>query len=348
MTEASDRPAEGNRAFSAFLFPGDLLSEEPSFITADYHHAKRHIANSNDGFFQFSMVRTEAFESYDKRSARLGSVQFKLVSVDSRADYHIRNTLDPDVILLHLIFCGSAEFRLGQNRQQASPGQIVLLETRDKSSKRWRAPTQLIIVRINRQALQKVARDEFGLKGDADIELGGLRIIDSDRTPTLWNFILMICRDLGSEKPALDSPAGNLTERALYLLLLNAISYSCAAGGPGDAASASAPYYILRVEQHIHQFANELVTMDDLVEVSGVSARSIYSGFRKFRGTTPMSYLKSVRLDLARSVLLGGSGKGPVTVTQAALSAGYTNMSQFSRDYRLKFREPPSKTLRGQ
>lgn len=344
--EASDRPKAYNKDFRDFFFPGDLVSGKPSFITADYHHAKRHIANSNQGFFQFSMERTNAFKRYDTRSARLGSVLFKLVSVDSRADYHIRNTLDPDVVLLHLILCGSAEFRLGQRRQEVSPGQIVLLETNDKSSKRWRAPTQLVIVRISRRVLLKVAREEFDLKGDAEIELGGLRVIDPEHTPTLWNFILMICRDLGAEKPALDSPAGGLTERALYLLLLNAISDSFAAPRPDEAKSTSAPYYIRRVEQHIHQFAREFITMDDLVEVSGVSARSIYSGFRKFRATTPMSYLKSVRLDLARSTLLRRSGEGPVSVTEAALSAGYTNMSQFSRDYRLKFREPPSKTLR--
>ena len=94
---------------------------------------------------------------------------FKLVTVDSHADYHIRNTQDPNVVLLHLIFCGSAEFRLGQRRQEVSPGQIVLLETNDKSSKRWCAPTRLVIVRINRQALLKVAQEEFDLKCDADI-----------------------------------------------------------------------------------------------------------------------------------------------------------------------------------
>jgi len=55
MLEASDRPVECNKDLMDFFFQGDLVSEKPSFITTDYHHAKRHIASSNQGFFQFSM-----------------------------------------------------------------------------------------------------------------------------------------------------------------------------------------------------------------------------------------------------------------------------------------------------
>jgi transcriptional regulator GlxA family with amidase domain len=58
-----------------------------------------------------------------------------------------------------------------------------------------------------------------------------------------------------------------------------------------------------------------------------------------------MGYLKAVRLGLARDALVKGRGKGSNSVTEAALAAGYTNLSQFSRDYKDRFREAPSQTL---
>ena len=109
--------------------------------------------------------------------------------------------------------------------------------------------------------------------------------------------------------------------------------------------SAVAPYYVRRVESYIREHAGEPIATDDLVAVGGVSARSIYHGFRRFRSTTPMGYLKAVRLDRAREALARNRAGARISVTEAATSAGYTNLSQFSRDYRARFRESPSQTL---
>ena len=111
------------------------------------------------------------------------------------------------------------------------------------------------------------------------------------------------------------------------------------------ASRRAAPYYVRRVENYIRGHAHEPISADDLVSVGGVSARSIYNGFRRFRSTTPMGYLKAVRLDMARDALIRGRRRGTTSVTEAATAAGYTNLSQFSRDYKARFREAPSRTL---
>ena len=45
------------------------------------------------------------------------------------------------------------------------------------------------------------------------------------------------------------------------------------------------------------------------------------------------------------AALAKGRPGGRISVTEAATSAGYTNLSQFSRDYKARFRESPSQTL---
>ena len=57
-----------------------------------------------------------------------------------------------------------------------------------------------------------------------------------------------------------------------------------------------------------------------------------------------MGYLKAVRLGLARDALMKDRRHGSISVTDAAIAVGYANLSQFSRDYRARFRESPTQT----
>lgn len=348
MEKVSDNLSDKLVPLRPFEIEEDLLSNHTKFQTADYHDAKRYIDRTNAGFFQFSMVRKNGFEKYDIRSANLGDVDFKLVRIDSKSKYDIRNKVDADVVLLHLVLRGSAEFRLGGKRLKAFPGQMVLLETNTQSSKCWNAPSQLLIIKLSRRILEQVASRDLAQGGNETLEFGGLKAVDFETVPTLWNYILTICRDLGEAEPSFDGTLAQQAERTFYLLVLKAVSNAYDRAPPlVEDDAPSAPYYIRRVEQYIRDFAKDPIDMDDLVKAGGVSSRSIYNGFKRFRASTPMAYLKTVRLDLARAELLQGSEGEAISVTDAALRVGYTNMSQFSRDYRMQFSETPSRTLRG-
>jgi len=54
-------------------------------------------------------------------------------------------------------------------------------------------------------------------------------------------------------------------------------------------------------------------------------------------GTSPLQYMKAVRLIRARQMLLGGG-----LVKTVAHDVGYESESQFSREYRRFFGSPPS------
>jgi AraC-like DNA-binding protein len=172
-----------------------------------------------------------------------------------------------------------------------------------------------------------------------------MQVLDLARVATLSNYLVTICRDLNDPQPCFDGHLGRLAERALVLLLLNAVPNNYEWAFAEESPSAASPYYVRRVESYIREHAREPITTDDLVTVGGVSARSIYHGFRRFRSTTPMGYLKAVRLDMARAALVLGRRQGNTSVTEAATAAGYSNLSQFSRDYKMRFRESPSQTL---
>lgn len=76
--------------------------------------------------------------------------------------------------------------------------------------------------------------------------------------------------------------------------------------------------------------------------MAGLSARSIQYAFQEHYGTTPMRYLRKVRLDRAREDLRQGNA----TVADIASYWGFSNMGRFAREYRTLFGEFPSDTRR--
>ncbi|MGQ3029508.1 MAG: helix-turn-helix transcriptional regulator, partial [Ferrovibrionaceae bacterium] len=80
-------------------------------------------------------------------------------------------------------------------------------------------------------------------------------------------------------------------------------------------------------------------------EISGTSLRALQEGFRRFKGTTPMGYLRGVRLARVRAELTG-PGMADRSVTEIALRWGFTHLGRFAESYRAAYGETPSATLR--
>ncbi len=330
---------------AAFTLDRIQLANGSQFTTEDYLVARNYVEKTTHGLFDFSLRSAREFRQYDVSTAQLGGMLFSLVRVDSESGYDIEMTHDPDLILMQVLMRGSAQFQQGSAQANAVPSQMVLLETVARSHKRWCGPTQLLIVRLSRSRLERIVADETGVSIGEPLSFGVLQVLDLQSVSTLWNYIVTICRDLSESHPCFDGHVGRLAERTLALLLLNAVPNNYRWAFAGRSLGSAAPYYVRRVENYIKEHARSPISSDDLVAVGGVSARSIYQGFRRFRSTTPMGYLKMVRLELARDALCKGRDKGPNSVTEAAVAAGYTNLSQFSRDYKDRFRESPSQTL---
>jgi AraC-like DNA-binding protein len=83
-------------------------------------------------------------------------------------------------------------------------------------------------------------------------------------------------------------------------------------------------------------------TVADLARLAGISARSLRYAFHGQYGTTPMRYLRQVRLDRAREDLSRAHG----SVADIAYYWGFANLSRFARAYRDRFGEFPAATLK--
>ncbi len=133
------------------------------------------------------------------------------------------------------------------------------------------------------------------------------------------------------------------TELSLITLVLEGLNhnYSKFVNGPERKI---APWQVRSVEEFISQNADRPLSLGDLSVVSGASARSLQYTFMRHRGCSPMEFLRRTRFERAHGELLSGSDGA--TVTSTALRWGFSHLSRFSAEYRRRFNESPSDTLR--
>jgi AraC-like DNA-binding protein/tetratricopeptide (TPR) repeat protein len=84
----------------------------------------------------------------------------------------------------------------------------------------------------------------------------------------------------------------------------------------------------------------------DLAAAAGVSSRTLQRQFKMFLGKTPGAALRDIRFDCARRELLQSSTDAKVM--DLALRCGFAHCGRFSIEYRRRYGETPSQTLKRQ
>ncbi|XVV16239.1 AraC family transcriptional regulator [Actinoplanes sp. CA-131856] len=105
------------------------------------------------------------------------------------------------------------------------------------------------------------------------------------------------------------------------------------------------PRAIRRVTDAVRERPERAFTVAELAAVGHVSVRSLQDGFRRHLGMTPMTYVREVRLGRAHEILRQAS-YGEVTVAAVAHRCGFAHLGRFSAEYRARYGESPSQTLR--
>jgi AraC-like DNA-binding protein len=106
---------------------------------------------------------------------------------------------------------------------------------------------------------------------------------------------------------------------------------------------ALAPATVRRSEEFIRQNAAKPLNLAMIAAAVDVPQRTLLEAFRRFRDTSPMKFVRDVRLDAVRRRL--ANGDAPCTVAEAAVEFGFGHLSRFSQEYRRRFGEKPSETV---
>ena len=96
---------------------------------------------------------------------------------------------------------------------------------------------------------------------------------------------------------------------------------------------------IARVVSWIRDHYAEPLRVPDLAALAGMSPASFHRHFRAATAMTPIQYQKQIRLQAARRMLLAEG----MEIAAIGYAIGYESPSQFSRDYRRLFGDPPGR-----
>ena len=89
------------------------------------------------------------------------------------------------------------------------------------------------------------------------------------------------------------------------------------------------------------RITQEFVTLDEIAEHAGRDRWALSRDFRLLFGTSPYRYLTMRRLDLVRHLLAQGQ-----SLVDAAMTAGFTDQSHMTRQFRSTYGMPPSRWVK--
>ncbi|MFF1447406.1 AraC family transcriptional regulator [Streptomyces sp. NPDC058274] len=112
-----------------------------------------------------------------------------------------------------------------------------------------------------------------------------------------------------------------------------------------SARHAALPSALRRAMTYCEEHAGEPLSTADIALASRLSVPALRAAFRAHLGTTPLMYLRRVRLDHAhRDLLAIAEGRADGTVTDVALRWGFVHLGRFAAFYKATYGNAPSRT----
>lgn len=98
--------------------------------------------------------------------------------------------------------------------------------------------------------------------------------------------------------------------------------------------------------EYLDDHLAEHVTMHAVANAVHMSVRAVQQGFHDQLGMTPMTYVRERRLERVHAELMDATPADGITVTAVAERWGFHHLGSFGGEYRKRWGESPSQTLR--
>jgi AraC family ethanolamine operon transcriptional activator len=141
--------------------------------------------------------------------------------------------------------------------------------------------------------------------------------------------------------------AGEQPEPLALASIVDALFRSLAeAGGvTPSVARVTAAYVVSQTHRMVMAEAPNVLSVATVCARLRISRRTLQNSFRLVAATTPLDYMRAVRLNAVRA-RLHGSDRFALTIGQAAADCGFDHLSHFIERYNALFGELPSRTAR--
>ena len=339
MWPAAARSGENN---SALAGDADLLPRHPIFRARDLEPAREYLSGVLAPH-RLTYLTREHRLNFRHRCARLGAVD--LNALEFGGDVMVIAPHIPDYYLVQFTLAGSCTLTQGGRTYDMRAGSVAVINPRRPFTKSWSPESRQLLLRIDSSLLAREMIAWTGRDPRDLIEFEQSQAFAMEKVATLTHAVRMLCDDLRDESSSLDHPlVRDRIASTLASALLVGLPHNHSRAFEATETSI-APASVRRAERFIEDNAVKAIGLTDVACAAGVSPRALQMAFRRFRDTTPMAHLRALRLDLARSEL-ARAGQDGDSVTSVANAQGFGSLSRFAADYKARFHELPSETLR--
>jgi AraC-like DNA-binding protein len=247
----------------------------------------------------------------------------------------------PNLCLLMTASSGAAEVDQENHRTVWGSGQTMPLSSGLETLLRFDQTFSQTSVRVDLDQLEQMAGRWLGHPLDGPIRFA-LQPFSNEIERAWQQAAHLITAANGMALTLPEAALRSLDEFMLSLLLHgHPHNYSESLRKPVKPASRR---LVLEADHVFKERAVSGTTVSEVAAELGVSVRSLQTGFREWRRITPSSFLKRARLDAAHQALR--SADETTSVTDVALTTGFTHLGRFSLAYKAAFDESPIATLR--
>lgn len=259
-----------------------------------------------------------------------------------------------DFFLLQIPLRGGASVRCGGQWVESRPLLATLPSPTEPLSMRWAEDSPQLILRVDRQALSDRLESllQTPVRQPLVFDLG----VDMNAPQARGLAALLGYLQCSLEHGAAFAGQPALAEQAeshlLSTLLLglphnHSAHLAAGAGGPAKGHEGALPRTVARAQEILRAHLELPITLEELCTHAGVSARTLQQAFSRHTGTSPMAWLRELRLEHVRSRLQApadAAGGEAVRVADVAARFGFFHLGRFAAHYRRRFGELPSET----
>lgn len=281
--------------------------------------------------------------SFRHRNTHCGSFGFAVYE-------HSMNTeveMEPlhDFVVVEWPMNGRLALSEGRNDITPARGEAIMINPDVLIKARW-SDLALAILRIQRDELERIAAELAGYDEPRQLRFSLSRPISAEKSRHCQALMRYVTHDFLGNSAARSSPLIRYQVlRTIIATILETFPNATLSTTPG-ATGMIEPAAVRRAVAFIDESASDAIGLTEVAAAAHVGVRGLQRAFQRHLGTTPMAYLRRVRLERAHHDLLAADPAGGVTVAHIAAHWGFNHPGRFSVEYCRHYGHSPSQTLK--
>ena len=320
--------------------PAYLASFNP-FKTDDLDAAREHISSL------FVPHRLDVIGRNQVLDVCIGKAKLEGISLIYHrhgACVSVRPRMLRDFFLLQIPIRGEAFVTVDNQEVHCSPKQAVMISPTLGVDMQFGEGCEQLIVQIERTDLERQMEQQLGRHIELPVEFAPAVPLDTlfaKEITSLLRYMIMTLTKTGGICSS--SIARNHMASLLISGLINCLNHNYLEE-LAEGKDRPRPAYISKAQEFMRLNFAEPIGPADVAKAVDVSTRALFAGFRTYLHTTPMRYLKDLRLDMVHRTLCS-LGPHRTSVTTIAMNYGFLHLGHFCAAYKQKFGELPHETL---